>query len=143
MTWYYNSEIIEEIDEKYAGFVYLITNLITGRKYIGKKLTKFSRSSTKTVTLKSGEKRKKKVRKKVDSDWKNYWSSSEELKKDVETLGEKNFKREILMLCLTKGTASYYEAKFQFQFEVLEKPEEWYNGQIQCRIHHSHIKKEN
>lgn len=141
MSWLYNGKPVEEIDDKYIGFVYLIENLITGKKYIGKKLTKFSKTSTKTVVLKNGTKKKKKVRSKVDSDWKTYWSSSEEVKKDVKELGEENFKREILHFCLTKGTATYYEAKLQFQHEVLEYPDLWYNGQIQCRIHRSHIKK--
>jgi hypothetical protein len=142
MSWYYNEQIVENIDDKYIGFVYLITNLNTGKKYIGKKLTKFSRSTVKTVTLKNGTKKKKKVRSKVDSDWKTYWSSSEEVKKDVLELGEHNFKREILQFCLTKGTCSYYEAKYQMLNEVLEYPDLWYNGQIQCRVHRSHIKNE-
>jgi hypothetical protein len=141
MSWLYNGKPVEEIDDKYIGFVYLIENLVTGKKYIGKKLTKFSKTSTKTVVLKNGTKKKKKVRTKVDSDWKTYWSSSDEVKKDVKELGEDNFKREILHFCLTKGTATYYEAKLQFQHEVLEYPDLWYNGQIQCRIHRSHIKK--
>jgi hypothetical protein len=143
MTWYYNDMPVEEIDSKYVGFVYLITNLVTGKRYIGKKLSKFSKTTTKTVTLKSGVKKKKKVRSKTDSDWKTYWSSSKDVQADVNALGENKFRREILMFCLTKGTATYYEAKFQFKHEVLEKPDEWYNGQIQCRIHRSHIKNEN
>jgi hypothetical protein len=143
MTWYYKDEPVEEIDPKYVGFVYLITNLVTGKRYIGKKLAKFSKTTTKTVTLKSGVKKKKKVRSKTDSDWKTYWSSSKDVQADVKQLGENKFRRDILMFCLTKGTATYYEAKFQFYHEVLEKPNEWYNGQIQCRIHRSHIKNEN
>ena len=140
MTWYFNNEPVEEIDPKYVGFVYLITNLSTGKRYIGKKLAKFSKTTTKTVTLKNGTKKKKKIRSKTDSDWKTYWSSSKDVQADVKTLGEDKFKREILMFCLSKGTATYYEAKYQFQYEVLEKPDEWYNGQIQCRIHRSHLK---
>lgn len=142
MTWLYNNNLVEEIDEKYVGFVYLITNLTNDKKYIGKKLLQFSRTKTKTVTLKSGEKKKKKIKTKSESDWRTYWSSSDELKKDVAELGEHNFKREILVFCLSKGTASYYEAKYQFQYEVLENPEKWYNGQIHCRIHRSHLKLE-
>jgi hypothetical protein len=138
--WYYKDEIIDEIPEKYAGFVYLITNLTSGKRYIGKKLAKFSKTSTKTVTLKNGTKKKKKIKSKVDSDWKVYWSSSKDVQQDVKTYGEDSFKREILKLCLTKGTATYYEAKYQFQHEVLENPDKWYNGQIQCRIHRSHLK---
>lgn len=141
MTWIHEGQPVDEIDEKFVGFVYLIENLVTGKKYIGKKLLQFSRTKTKTVTLKSGEKKKKKVKSKVESDWRTYWSSSDEVRKDVETLGEENFRREILMFCLSKGTCSYYEAKYQMIHEVLEYPDLWYNGQIQCRVHRSHIKK--
>ena len=129
--WFHNDEEITEIDPKYIAFVYLITNLTNGRRYIGKKLTKFSR--TKTVKGK-----KKKV--KVDSDWQTYWSSSEEVQKDVKELGEDNFRREILHFCLSKGTSTYLEAKEQFANEVLENPDLWYNGHIQCRVHRNHLK---
>jgi hypothetical protein len=130
--WKYKGEELkeEEIKDNIA-FVYLITNLVSGRKYIGKKLFKFK----KTTTSKG-----KKKRSLVDSDWKDYWSSSEELKSDVKTLGEENFTREVLHLCKNKGTASYIEAKEQFANLVLEKPEEWYNGIIQCRVHRNHVK---
>lgn len=142
MTWYYKGEPVEEIDEKYTGFVYLITNLSTDKKYIGKKLSKFSKTSIKTITLKNGTKKKKKIRSKIESDWKTYWSSSKEVIDDVKILGEDKFKREILMFCLSKGTASYFEAKFQMQNEVLEHPDKWYNGIVNCRVHRSHIKYE-
>ena len=88
MTWLYNNVPIEDIDIKYVGFVYLITNLVTGKRYIGKKLSKFSKTSTKTIKLKDGTKKKKKIRSKVDSDWKTYWSSSKDVQADVKTLGE-------------------------------------------------------
>ena len=142
MTWIYKGEPVEEIDEKYTGFVYIITNLVSGKAYIGKKLSKFSKTTTKTVTLKNGNKKKKKIRSKIDSDWKTYWSSSKEVQDDVKALGEDKFKREILMFCLSKGTASYFEAKYQMQNEVLENPDKWYNGIVNCRVHRSHIKYE-
>lgn len=130
--WLYEGKELTEIPEGYTAFVYLITNKISGRKYIGKKLFWF----TKTKTVKG-----KKKRTKVESDWRDYWSSSEEVKKDVEELGEENFTREILVLCQNKGSASYFEAKHQFVNEVLENPDQWYNGQIQVRVHRTHIKK--
>jgi len=138
--WTYNNQIVEELPEDCVGFVYLITNLTNQRKYIGKKLAKFSRTKYKTVTLKNGTKKKKKIKSKIDSDWMEYYGSSIELNKDVELFGKENFSREILHFCKTKGTTSYLEAKEQFVNEVLENPELWYNGQIQCRIHKSHIK---
>ena len=142
MTWTFKGEPVEEIDEKYTGFVYIITNLVSGKAYIGKKLSKFSKTTTKTVTLKNGNKKKKKIRSKIDSDWKTYWSSSKEVQDDVKALGEDKFTREILMFCLSKGTASYFEAKYQMQNEVLEHPDKWYNGIVNCRVHRSHIKYE-
>ena len=132
MTWLYNKEPVNEIPEGSYSFVYLITNLTSGRKYIGKKLFWF----TKTKMIKG---KKKKI--KSESDWKDYWSSSDEVNKDVELLGKENFIREILHMCPNKGTASYFEAKEQMINEVLEYPDKWYNGQIQCRVHRNHIKK--
>jgi predicted DNA-binding antitoxin AbrB/MazE fold protein len=139
MSWYYlNSEVIE-LPENVVGFVYQITNLTTNRKYIGKKLANFSKTKTRTVKLKSGEKRKKKIRTKEESDWREYWSSSEELKKDVAELGQQNFRRDILHFCNSKGMLSYMELKEQVENRVLER-DDFYNGIIQCRIGKNHLK---
>lgn len=115
----------------------MITNLTNDRKYIGKKLSHFSKSKTKTVTLKSGQKKKKKIRYKEESDWKSYWSSSEELKKDVKELGEQNFRREILHFCTSKGALSYMELREQIERRVLES-DDWYNGWISVKISKVH-----
>lgn len=136
--WIYNNEIITELPDDCVGFVYLITNLTNNRKYIGKKLAKFSRTTTKTVTLKNGSKKKKKVRSKIDSDWQDYYGSSNELNKDVESFGKENFTREILFFCKSKAECSYVEAREQFTRRVLESTE-YYNNNIMCRIHGSHI----
>lgn len=120
------------------GFVYLITNTVSGRKYIGKKLAKFSKTTQKTVKLKNGTKKKKKIRTKVDSDWRDYYGSSPELSKDVEALGADKFTREILYYCKSKAECSYIEAREQFTRKVLETTD-YYNGHIQVRVHGSHI----
>lgn len=129
--WIFNQNIFTEelIGENY-GFVYVITNLKNNKKYIGKKL--FYSSKTKQV-------KGKKKRIKVSSDWKDYYGSNEELKKDVMSLGKNNFKREILYLCKTKGECSYLEAKEQFVNGVLEF-EDYYNTWIMVRVRKSHIK---
>ena len=136
--WLYNNQELTELPEDCVGFVYLITNLTSNRKYIGKKLAKFSRTTTKTVTLKNGTKKKKKVRSKIDSDWLDYYGSSIELNKDVESLGKENFTREILYFCKSKAECSYIEAREQFTRRVLESTD-YYNNNIMCRIHGSHI----
>lgn len=120
------------------GFVYLITNTATGRKYIGKKLAKFSKTSYKVVKLKNGTKKKKKIRSKVDSDWRDYYGSNDVLNEDVSKLGKDNFIREILFYCNSKAQCSYIEAREQFTHKVLESTD-YYNGQISVRVHGSHI----
>lgn len=137
--WYYNEQALTELPEDKIGFVYLITNLTTGRRYIGKKLSKFSRVKYKMVTQKNGIKKRKKIRSKIDSDWQTYWSSSPEVQADVKQLGENKFRREILYFADSKGQLSYLEAREQFHRRVLEEPNQWYNGIIQCRIHRSHV----
>ena len=79
-----------------------------------------------------------KIRSKVDSDWADYFGSSIELNKDVESLGKENFRREILYFCQSKAECSYIEAREQFSRRVLESTE-YYNNNIMCRIHGSHI----
>ena len=134
MTWLYQGTPVNELPEETVGFVYIITNNLSGRKYIGKKLAKFSKTSYKTVKLKNGTKKKKKIRNKVDSDWLTYWSSSEDLKADVAALGEDKFSREILRYCNSKNELSYYEAKYQFEYDVLLDENKWYNGWISVKV---------
>ena len=111
--WTYNGNIVDsEVLNDYLGFIYKITNLTTQRMYIGKKLLK----RTKTRVLKG-----KKKRSLVESDWKEYYGSSEDLKKQIEVHGKNNFRREILSLHLTKGDVNYAEVREQFMRDVLEK----------------------
>ena len=139
MSWYYENNEITELPEDCIGFVYLITNTLDGRMYIGKKLAKFSKTTYKTVKLKNGNKKKKKIRSKIDSDWQEYYGSSVELTADIIKLGKENFKREILYYCKSKSECSYIEAREQFTRKVLES-NDYYNGQISVRVHGSHIK---
>ncbi len=139
MSWTYKDQTVEQLPEDCAGFVYIITNKVTGRKYIGKKLAKFKKTTYKTVKLKNGTKKKKKIRGTIESDWQTYYGSSPELSKDVELLGKENFSREILHYCKSKAECSYIEAREQFSRQVLES-DDYYNGHIQVRVHGSHIK---
>ena len=137
--WKYKDQIVEELPEDCVGFVYLITNTSNNRKYVGKKLAKFSKTTYKTVKLKNGTKKKKRIKGKVASDWKEYYGSSNELNKDIESLGKEVFTREILFYCKSKAECSYVEAREQFARLVLES-DDYYNNNIMCRIHGSHIR---
>lgn len=132
--WYYRGEqFTSEMIGDYVGFVYLIVDKTNNRKYIGKKLFK---SKRKLPPLK-GKTRKRTVVK--ESDWQDYFGSSEEVKSLVEQLGRDNFHREILHLCRSKGEMSYLELKEQVDREVLLR-DDYYNNIIQVRIHGSHVK---
>jgi hypothetical protein len=139
MAWLFENTEISELPEDCVGFVYLITNNISGRKYIGKKLAKFSKTTYKVVKLKNGTKKKKRIKSKIDSDWQLYYGSNDQLNQDIETLGAENFTREILFYCKSKAACSYIEAREQFNHRVLES-DDYYNGQISVRVHGSHIK---
>jgi len=131
INWIYKEKdfTIEDILDNY-GFVYEITNLQSGKKYIGKKF--FYSSKTKTVKGK-----RKKI--KVQSDWMDYYGSNTELQGDVQKLGKDLFKREILYLCKTKGECGYLEAREQFSKKVLEC-NDYYNSWIMVRVRKTHIK---
>lgn len=131
INWKYNGKDFTENDigDNY-GFVYLITNLQTGKKYIGKKF--FYSVRTKVV-------KGKKKRYKTFSDWQTYYGSNTELQNDVRMLSVSSFEREILHLCKAKGECGYLEAKEQFDRRVLES-NEYYNTWVMVRVRKSHIK---
>lgn len=138
MAWYYQGNEVIELPDDCVGFVYIVTNNISGRMYIGKKLAKFSKTTYKTVKLKNGTKKKKRIKGKIESDWRDYYGSNDQLNKDVDTLGKEHFTREILYYCKSKSECSYIEAREQFSRRVLESID-YYNGQISVRVHGSHI----
>jgi len=140
MSWTYQNTPVTELPADCVGFVYLITNLATGRMYIGKKLAKFAKTTYRVVKLKNGTKKKRRIRSKIDSDWQEYYGSNTELNADVARLGSENFTRQILFYCKSKAECSYIEAREQFSRRVLES-RDYYNGQISVRVHGSHILK--
>lgn len=132
-TWIYEGKCYNDTPEEYQGFVYMITELDTGKKYIGKKFFWKPKILPKTKT------RKRRSRTRVESDWRKYYGSSTEVQMLVEQKGVDKFRRDILKLCKTKGECSYYEAKLQFEYDVLLR-DDFYNEFIGCKIHSKHIK---
>ena len=130
--WIFNNLEYNIVPEEYQGFVYQITELDTNKKYIGKK------NFWKPKTLPITKTRKRRVRTRIESDWKQYYGSSNEVCRLVEERGTEKFKREIVKLCKTKGEMSYHEAKMQFDNDVLLR-EDYYNNFIGCKIHAKHL----
>ena len=128
--WTFEGGPVTIIPEGCYGFVYRITNTVSGREYIGKKLF---------YSMKTRQVKGKKKRFKAESDWQNYFGSSDELLKDIDAIGVDHFTRDILRFCKNKGECSYYEAMYQYQFDVLNKPDKYYNSWIQCKIHRKHL----
>jgi hypothetical protein len=129
MTWYYDGVPFDD-DGTSFGFVYLIENLITSKKYIGRKY--FSKAGYKQVNGK-----RKKIRK--VSDWEKYYGSNETLKKEVAEIGEHNFRRTILYLCKSRSECSYWET-----FEIFSRhallDESFYNDWVSAKIRKAHLK---
>jgi hypothetical protein len=132
MWIYEGNEFTSDMIDDNFGFVYEITDLDNGKKYIGKK---WFWNTRKRPPLK-GKTRKRIVR--IESDWKDYFGSSDEVKSLVEESGRDRFDRKILRLCKTKGECTYFEAKLQFDNDVLLR-DDYYNEFIGCKIHSKHV----
>lgn len=126
-NWQYKGQPFLIAPEAAVGFVYLITNLAYNKRYIGKK------QFWSIEKLKPLKGMKNKRHRRVETDWQDYWGSNTTLQKDLEILGEDNFRRGIILLCDSKSSLSYHEARLQFEHNVLTD-NTYYNGIINCRI---------
>jgi hypothetical protein len=131
MWFYYNTaeEFKEEDIGENVGFVYIITHVKTGRKYIGKKL--FTKAGYRQVKGK-----KKKIRK--ESDWLSYWGSNTELQEEVKKNGESEYTREIIHLCNSRSSCNYWETWEIFNRHALLS-DNYYNSWCTCKIHKKHV----
>ncbi len=129
--WYYNDkEFLEEDIKDYVGFVYNITNLTNGKRYIGKKLFNFSK-----ILYRKAKNKRLTVR----SDYMTYYGSNDELNADVKLLGEENFRRDILRLCKSKSECNYAELSYQVKLDVLLYPELFYNAYVGTKINRKQL----
>lgn len=130
MAWLFEDAEFGEDTTQWYGYIYMIENLLNGRKYIGRKY--FTMAGYKQVKGK-----RKKIRK--ESDWNEYYGSSPALLKDVEAMGKENFKRTILKLCKGRGECNYWEAKYIFDHNAVLDGN-YYNSWVQCKVQATHVK---
>ena len=125
MTWMYKGEVLtdEMIPDKSLGFIYLLTHKPTGKRYIGRKLL---------TKMHVRQKNKKKIRSRVENDWRDYWSSSPEILAMIEAEGTEDWIREVLVFAPGKGILNYLEEKFQHSLGVLET-DAWWNSNIRAK----------
>ena len=147
--WLYKKDVIDSIEKMPKdtyGFIYQVTHLPTGRKYIGKKVLYFERNvrlgKRELQALKEERKAKgiggrvpskKKVIK--ESDWKTYYGSQTEIKDFVKNGKESDFEREILKFVDNKKHLTYFECKYLFIYEVLENNQEYINDNILAKFY--------
>jgi hypothetical protein len=138
MNWIYKQkemETISDFPDNTHGFVYRIIHKPTGKAYIGKKILQ------NTTKVKLGKKELKELEGIVgrrpsykmavkESNWKTYWGSNKHMKELYATEPKENFERDILICAPTKKLLTYYELKYQILYEVLEKPDEYFNDNI-------------
>ena len=129
MSWLYEDKEFTDVED-YYGFIYLIENLVNGKKYIGRKF--LTKAGYKTVKGK-----RKKIR--VESDWRDYYGSSNSLKEDIDYYGKDSFRRTILRLCKSRGECNYFETKYIFDTDAILDPN-YYNTWVSCKIQASHVK---
>jgi hypothetical protein len=130
--WTHNNATFELSDlSAYYGFVYCITNRLTGKKYIGRKY--FTEAKRRQV------KGKKKTFR-VESNWKDYWGSNSQLLAEIEQHGQESFDRKIVRLCKTRGETNYWEAKLIFSHDAVIS-EHFYNSWVSAKVHRKHIAK--
>lgn len=129
MSWLYEDKEFTDVED-YYGFIYLIENLVNGKKYIGRKF--LTKAGYKTVKGK-----RKKIR--VESDWRDYYGSSNSLKEDIDYYGKDSFRRTILRLCKSRGECNYFETKYIFDTDAILDPQ-YYNSWVSCKIQTSHVK---
>ena len=128
-------ETISDFPDNTYGFVYRITHKPTNKTYIGRKILQ------NTTKVKLGKKELKELegivgRRPVykmavkESNWKTYWGSNKYMKELYKTEPKENFDRQIIICAPTKKLLTYYELKYQVLYEVLEKPDEFFNDNI-------------
>jgi hypothetical protein len=138
--WLYKDKQINQLSDmpepQPFGFIYEVTHIPTGRKYLGKKQLisiqnkPLGKKELALLTDKRASKKKQVIK---ESDWKTYYGSNPEIKSLIKQGKQSEFKREILMFVQTKKLLTYYENKFLFINEVIEPHTNYINDNIEGR----------
>jgi hypothetical protein len=133
MNWRYKNKEVKNIPKDYDHFIYIITNIDTGQWYVGKKIF-FNKKRVKLSKKRRLELNTRKIYEHIvkESDWKDYYGSSIELKNDILKRGKDKFKREILKYVKGKKQATAWELYYIFKSGFPDKLS--YNGNILGRI---------
>ena len=138
MSWTYKSNNIKDITQfpdNTFGFIYMITHKPSGKSYIGKKVLfhnqkkKLGKKELAALTGVVGRRPSYKLVVK-ESDWKTYYGSQKDIKQILVEGKKDEFERTILKCVQTKKQLTYFEIKYQMMYEVLEKPDEFFNDNI-------------
>ena len=138
MSWTYQTHTIGDITqfpENTFGFVYIVTHKPTGKSYIGKKVLfhnkkkKLGKRELEKLQGVVGRRPAYKLEVK-ESDWFNYYGSQKDIKQLLLEGKKDEFERTILKMCPDKKSLTYFEIKYQMIYQVLEKPDEFFNDNI-------------
>lgn len=138
MWLYQNKEIkeLEDMPEDIFGFIYEVTHIPTGRKYLGKKqlisVTKKALGKKELALITDKRASKSKIVRK-ESDWKTYYGSHSEVKSLIKEGKQSEFSREILIFTPNKKLHTYYENKLLFMKGVIEPDSNYLNDNIEGR----------
>ena len=137
-NWLYKDKRIESLEdfpEGTYGFIYISVHEPSGKSYLGKK-SLYHNVKKKLTKKELAEQPITRGRKSLtttiqkESDWKTYYGSAKPIVELIKQGKQKDFMRKILCLAPNKKLLTYYECKYLFKYEVLEKPEEWLNDNI-------------
>lgn len=131
--WLHNNKILsdDEIPEKAYGFLYIITHIPSGKRYLGRKY--LTKAKTKTV-------KGKKIKSRISSDWKDYWGSSPYLLEWIEKEGKENFTREIILWSNGRGELNFLEVEMQVKLNTIRDPL-WINSNVSAKYYRKNVEK--
>ena len=139
--WIYQDKEIKELTDmpepQPFGFIYEVTHIPSGRKYIGRKqLISVTRKALgkKELALQTDKRLSKKKTVIKETDWKTYYGSHPELKQMIKDKKHLEFKREILRFVSTKKQLTYFEDKYLYVNGVIEPGSVYINDSISGRF---------